>query len=220
MTSIQYNIIPYNPLLILIAGGSGSGKSTLSKRLQKQLDTYVAVIDTDCYFREPHEFAELSLGENGNKIGKNYDHPAAVDFELMIDHVFDLQNGVHIPRYEFKYKNLKRIEHDDMIEPSRGYIIVEGIFAAYQEELRKAADHIIFVHASEKIRRERRFKRDREARNIEQKVIERLWERKVLPGHEKYVEPQREYATETVNGEKSLKGFIERFLEKLLCDKD
>src|SRR3989344_5695474 len=85
--------------VIVVAGGTASGKTTLANILRKLLgESECALISEDWYY---HDRPELTLEER-QKL--NYDHPTALDFDLMRSHIHDLQNGqpVKTPRYDFK----------------------------------------------------------------------------------------------------------------------
>ena len=89
-------------LIIGIAGGTGSGKTTVVNQIIKQLPTdEVCVISQDSYYKET-----LNLSyEERTKI--NFDHPRAIDFELLIKHLKALKKGetVEQPVYSFVTHN-------------------------------------------------------------------------------------------------------------------
>ena len=66
-------------LIIGIAGGTGSGKTTVVHQIMNELpDTEVGVISQDSYYKETHN---LSFDERALI---NFDHPRAIDFELLV----------------------------------------------------------------------------------------------------------------------------------------
>ena len=89
-------------LTVGITGGTGSGKTTILELLKKEFgENDIGFISQDSYYNDN---GNLSFDEK-NKI--NFDHPDAVDFELMINHLNLLKNGKNInqPIYSFIYHN-------------------------------------------------------------------------------------------------------------------
>ena len=85
-------------LIIGVAGGSGSGKTTVVWKIQQQFPKgEVSVLSHDSYY---FDSKELSMDERRKK---NFDHPDAIEFDLMIEHVKQLKNGLPVqePVYSF-----------------------------------------------------------------------------------------------------------------------
>ena len=121
-------------LIIGIAGGSGSGKTTVVKELVKQLpNNSVSVISQDAYY---YDNGHLSPEE---KLHINFDHPDAIEWSLMIDHLDRLKKGETIPMPIYTYVTCARSEEVVHVEPTE-VIIVEGILVLNSEELRKRMD--------------------------------------------------------------------------------
>ncbi len=176
-----------NILVIGIAGGTGSGKTTLMKNIVERFGSDVTVLSHDNYYRRRDE---LTLEERSHI---NYDEPAALETDLMTEHLALLRQGFEIdcPVYDFSLHN--RSDETVRIVP-RKVIIVEGILIFADEALRKLMDIKIFVDTDADIRICRRIKRDvnKRGRSLES-VIEQYRET-VKPMHEKYVEPSRKFA--------------------------
>ncbi len=175
-------------LLIGIAGGTGSGKTTVVNQIIHELPTdEVCVISQDSYYNKT---ADLSY-EKRTKI--NFDHPNAIDFELLIDHLKKLKNGeiIEQPVYSFVTHNRTA---DSLITHPRKVIIVEGILIFNSKELRDLFDIKIFVHADTDERLIRRIKRDIEerGRNITE-VLDR-YQTTLKPMHQQFIEPTKNYA--------------------------
>ena len=84
--------------LIGIAGGTGSGKTSIAKAIAADFSpSEVAVIQQDSYY---HDLSRFTMKERSCM---NFDHPDAVDFDLMKDQLIDLLNGqsVNIPEYDY-----------------------------------------------------------------------------------------------------------------------
>ena len=75
-------------LIIGIAGGTGSGKTTVVHQIMNELpDAEVGIISQDSYYKAT---SNLSYDE---RILINFDHPRAIDFELIVAHLKALKNG-------------------------------------------------------------------------------------------------------------------------------
>lgn len=175
-------------LIIGIAGGTGSGKTTVVKQIINQLPVgEVCVISQDSYYKET---SDLSYEER-TKI--NFDHPRAIDFDLLVKQLKELKSGnvIHQPVYSFITHN--RTEDTVKTHP-RKVVIVEGILIFNSEELRKLFDIKIFVHADTDERLIRRIKRDinDRGRNIDE-VLNR-YQDTLKPMHQQFIEPTKNFA--------------------------
>ena len=87
--------------IIGIAGGSGSGKSTFTNRLKSFFGDNITVIYHDNYYRANDD---LSMEER-RKI--NYDHPQALETDLLVEHLEALRQGesIECPVYDFTQHN-------------------------------------------------------------------------------------------------------------------
>ena len=174
-------------LVIGIAGGSGSGKTTLLKNIIETFGPAVTVISHDNYYKR-HD--EMTYAE---RCKLNYDEPAALETELMVQQLQELRQGREIscPVYDFTIHN--RSNETLLIKPER-VIIVEGILIFENEALRNLMDIKIFVDADADIRICRRIKRDvnKRGRTLESVLLQ--YQQTVKPMHEKYVEPSKKFA--------------------------
>src|SRR3984893_16706479 len=92
------NVAPVAPLILGIAGGSGSGKSTIARSILAALPPGTGVLlEQDHYYRSqghlPYEQRELV----------NYDHPDALELDLLMAHIDALRTGhpINRPSYDF-----------------------------------------------------------------------------------------------------------------------
>ena len=178
--------------IIGIAGGSGSGKSTFTNRLKNFFGENITVIYHDNYYRANDK---LSMEER-RKI--NYDHPQALETDLLVKHLEKLKAGKSIkcPVYDFTQHN--RSDKTITIHPSR-VIVVEGILIFHDERLRDAFDIKIFVEADADERILRRVVRDMDERGRELQDIIEHYLATVKPMHYLYVEPTRNVADIVLN---------------------
>lgn len=178
--------------IIGIAGGTGSGKSTFTNRLKEYFGDQVTVIYHDNYYKR-HD--ELTFAER-QKI--NYDHPDALDTNLLVEHLRALRAGqiIECPVYDFTKHN--RSDETIAIEPSR-VIIVEGILILQDERLRDIFDIKVFVEADADERILRRVVRDMNERGRDLENIIAQYLATVKPMHYLYVEPTKNVADIVIN---------------------
>ena len=174
-------------LVLGIAGGTGSGKTTLRKNLIARFGDVVTVLSHDNYYRR-HD--ELTYEERS---ALNYDEPAAMETELMVQHLDALRHWQEIdcPVYDFSVHN--RSDETIRVVPKK-VIIVEGILIFADEALRDLMDIKIFVDTDADVRLCRRIKRDVNKRGRTLESVLTQYQTTVKPMHEKYVEPSKKYA--------------------------
>ncbi|PID68708.1 MAG: uridine kinase [Flavobacteriales bacterium] len=175
-------------LLLGITGGTGSGKTTVVNQIINELTNHeVTVISQDSYYKTTDG---LSIEER-NKI--NFDHPRAIDFDLLTEHLTALKNGQSIeqPVYSFAIHNRTG---DVIITHPAKVIIVEGILIFSHAELRNMLDIKVYVHADSDERLIRRLKRDIQERNRDMEEVLNRYQTTLKPMHEQFIEPMKEYA--------------------------
>jgi uridine kinase len=176
------------PLVIGIAGGSGSGKTTVAQEILRRVGSErIAYLQHDSYYKDLRVLKAAQHSE------VNFDHPNALETELLIEHVIALRNfkPVQVPIYDFA--NDTRKTETFTVDP-RNVIVVEGILLFVEPELRKLFDVKIFVDADADIRFIRRLHRDiTERKRSTESVIEQYYAT-VRPMHLEFVEPSKRYA--------------------------
>lgn len=175
-------------LVIGIAGGTGSGKTTVVNQILNELPAdEVCVISQDSYYKETNN---LTYQER-TKI--NFDHPKAIDFDLLVSHLKALKNGdvIEQPVYSFVTHN-RTI--DTLITHPRKVVIVEGILIFNSTELRELFDIKIFVHADTDERLIRRLRRDIEERGRDVNEVITRYQTTLKPMHLQFIEPTKTYA--------------------------
>ncbi|MCK5706680.1 MAG: uridine kinase [Candidatus Aureabacteria bacterium] len=176
------------PLFIGIAGGTSSGKTTLSHALKRELgDFSIQIICQDNYY-----YCRRNMyPEERSKI--NYDHPSAIDFAFLKEHISLLRKGESIqgPLYDFKTHTRKTSSY--WIKPS-ALIIIEGTLILWDEEIRNQFHYKTFLDIPEDIRLLRRIDRDIQERARTYPEVKKQYLDTVRPMHIKYVEPCKTYA--------------------------
>ena len=175
-------------VVIGVAGGTGSGKSTLVKSLQEAFkNDDVATICHDFYYKA---HPELSYEE---RTKLNYDHPAAFDTDMLVEHIRQLKEGknVECPVYSFVEHN--RTTETLPVAPSK-VIIIDGILIFENEELRDMMDIKVYVDTDADLRLARRILRDVRERGRSMESVISQYTNTVKPMHEQFVEPSKRYA--------------------------
>ncbi|CAA0147840.1 uridine kinase [Tenacibaculum maritimum] len=175
-------------LIIGIAGGTGSGKTTVVNQIINQLPAdEVCVISQDSYYNATDNLSY----EQRTKI--NFDHPRAIDFDLLVKHLKELKsdNIIEQPVYSFVTHNRTK---DTIKTHPRKVIIVEGILIFNSEELRNLCDIKIFVHADADERLIRRVRRDITERGRDIDEVLNRYQSTLKPMHQQFIEPTKNYA--------------------------
>ena len=181
--------------VVLIGGGSASGKTyVLKKVLEKLPQDKVAVISLDDYYKD---FSDLPFEERA-KI--NWDHPKAFDLKLMNAQLSALKRGEAIDKPIYDFTIHGRSPKTERVEPKE-LIIIEGIMALVNKDLRSIGDLKVFITASRERRLVRRIERDmKERARTYESIIEQYFTT-VLPMFEEIIAPSQYYADLIVNND-------------------
>jgi len=175
-------------LVIGIAGGTGSGKTTVVNQILNELPAdEVTVISQDSYYKENFN---LSYKER-TKI--NFDHPEAIDFDLLVAHLKALRKGDIIEQPIYSFVTHNRTEDVHITHPKK-VIIVEGILIFNNPELRDLFDIKIFVHADTDERLIRRIRRDIAERGRDINEVLARYQDTLKPMHQQFIEPTKNFA--------------------------
>ena len=182
-----------NVTVIGVAGGSGSGKSTFSDRLLAAFPGQIAFLCHDNYYRSrdgiPFE----------ERMHINYDHPDALETELLISHLRMLKQGISIQSPVYDYSQHNRSSKTVTIDP-KPVVIVEGILILQNLALLNLMDIKIFVETDADERIIRRIIRDVQVRGRDIRDIAEQYLTTVKPMHYVYVEPTKYRADIVING--------------------
>src|SRR5438270_9688230 len=175
-------------LIIGICGGTGSGKTTVANRILESVrGRDVVFIQQDSYYRN---LKDLPLDDRRLA---NFDHPDALDNDLLFYHVRKLKSGeaVDLPVYDFKTH--QRQTETRRIEP-KPIVIVEGILIFADPRLLENMDVKVFVDTPDDIRFIRRLRRDLAERGRTVESVIEQYIGTVRPMHMQFVEPSKRYA--------------------------
>lgn len=175
-------------LVIGIAGGSGCGKTTIVNKIIEALpQNTVTVIPQDSYYWDNGHLSPQKKKEI------NFDHPNAIEWELMIKHLNMLKSGKSIPMPIYSYVTCARSEFVTTIEP-RDVVIVEGILVFTNPELVNLMDIKIFVDTESDDRLMRCIRRDTKERGRTVNEVLHHYETSVKPMHHQFIEPTKRIA--------------------------
>ncbi|MEJ5198446.1 MAG: uridine kinase [Anaerolineae bacterium] len=176
------------PITIGVAGGTGSGKTTVALKILERVGfDRIAYLPHDAYYRDASNLPPAERSQ------LNFDHPDALDNDLLIQHLRQLQAGhaVEIPVYDFKTHT--RLAETRRVDP-QPVILVEGILIFADKRLRDLMDVKIFVDTDADLRFIRRLQRDMEERGRTPESVINQYLRTVRPMHLEFVEPSKRYA--------------------------
>jgi uridine kinase len=175
-------------LIIGISGGTGSGKTTIANRILESVSaSEVVFLQQDSYYRNindlPLDYRNIA----------NFDHPDALDNDLLVNHVRRLKAGesVELPLYDFKTST--RLNESRHVEP-KPIVIVEGILIFVDPRLLEQMDIKVFVDTPDDIRFIRRLRRDLAERGRTVESVIEQYIGTVRPMHMQFVEPSKRHA--------------------------
>ena len=175
-------------IFIGIAGGTASGKSAIARHLMNYFKHNIcATIKVDSYY---HDLKHLSMQEREKT---NFDSPESIDFNLLLDHITKLNNNepVKVPIYDYK----THTRSDSYIKVhSQKIIIIEGLYALYNNFIKDILNIKVFVDTEESVRLERRIIRDIKKRQRTYESVIKQFNSMVTPMHNQYVEPTKSLA--------------------------
>jgi uridine kinase len=175
-------------LILGIAGGTGSGKTTVVNQIINELpDQDVTVISQDSYYKATDNLNY----EERSKI--NFDHPRAIDFKLLVEHLTELKLGNTIDQPVYSFATHSRTKDTLKTHPSK-VVIVEGILIFSKRKVRDLLDIKVFVHADSDERLIRRLRRDIQERARDMDEVLLRYKETLKPMHEQFIEPMKEYA--------------------------
>ena len=176
------------PVVVGVAGGTGSGKTTVATEILRRAGTdHISFIQHDAYYKD---LSDLPMAQRAMQ---NFDHPDALDNDLLISHLQELKAGrpIELPVYDFTTHS--RTSRTVTVEPFP-VILVEGILIFADEELRQLMDVRIYVDTDADIRFIRRLQRDIAERGRTMESVIHQYLATVRPMHQEYVEPSKRHA--------------------------
>jgi uridine kinase len=176
------------PCLLGVAGGTGSGKTTVARSILDSVgEGRIALIEQDSYYRD------VDWRTEGELLHHNFDHPSALDNELLVSHLAALKAGhpVEVPIYDFVRH--RRTNRTRRVIP-QPVIILEGILIFVDKALCDQLDFKIYVDTDADLRLIRRLGRDMAERGRTVQDVLRQYLESVRPMHLEFVEPSKRWA--------------------------
>ncbi|MFN7960295.1 MAG: uridine kinase [Thermoanaerobaculia bacterium] len=171
-----------------VAGGSGSGKTTVARSVLQAVGAdRIAFLEMDAYYRD------VEWRDREQIRDYNFDHPDALDTELLALHLSELKHGraVAVPIYDFVRH--RRKAETRRVEP-QPVVLLEGILLFVEPSLRSLLDFKVFVDTDADLRLMRRLRRDIDERGRDLNDVLRQYLSTVRPMHQEFVEPSKRFA--------------------------
>ena len=176
-------------LVIGIAGGSGSGKTTVVNAISENLKGgKVVILPQDSYYKDCSDLTDEE------KRHHNFDHPDAIDWDLLCEQLADLKAGKTIQQPVYSYISCSRSKTEVVVVEPADVIIIEGILIFTCKELRDQMDIKIFVDADDDDRLMRVMARDITERGKDVRWVIERYSNTVKPMYLQFIEPSKRYA--------------------------
>lgn len=175
-------------LVIGIAGGSGSGKTTVVKTLTERLKQKVVVIPQDCYYKDSSDLTDEE------KRTHNFDHPDAIEWDLLCDQLAALKRGEAVDQPVYSFISCSRSKTEKTrVEPA-DVIIIEGILIFTCKKLMQEMDIKVFVDADDDDRLMRIIARDIRERGKNVEWVMDRYTKTVKPMYLQFIAPSKREA--------------------------
>ena len=175
-------------LIIGIAGGSGSGKTTVARKITEKMHDQVVVISQDSYYKDQ---SHLPLAE---RQALNFDHPNAIDWDLLVKNLRALKEGREVEQPVYSYITCSRSETETVHISPAPIIVVEGILIFNCKELVDELDIKVFVDADDDDRLMRVIARDIRERGKDVEWVMDRYTKTVKPMYLQFIEPSKRVA--------------------------
>jgi uridine kinase len=201
-------------IIIGVTGGSGSGKTTFAQLLHQKVigklgPSTCAILSQDNYY------IDQSARFTGDG-SINFDHPSALDFPLLAEHLKVLKSGgiARVPKYDF-------VTHTRSTEttlfPALPVVILDGMLILSQEVIRPNLDFSVFIDAPESVRFERRLNRDVRDRGRTPEGVKIQFESQVKPMHDQFIEPSKAHASMVVSSLQRFDGALQDAISRIFA---
>ncbi|CAM3979307.1 MULTISPECIES: uridine kinase [Shewanella] len=179
-------------VIIGIAGASASGKSLIAKTIFEELcrdlgTDQIGVIAEDAYYKDQ---SHLSMDQ---RVLTNYDHPKALDHQLLCEHLSALKNGESVEIPQYSYTEHTRMAETVTMTPKK-VIILEGILLLTDPNLREQMDASVFMDTPLDICFMRRLTRDVAERGRTMESVMQQYTQTVRPMFLQFIDPSKQYA--------------------------
>ncbi len=179
-------------VIVGITGASASGKSLISNTLYREVcdqvgEQHIGIIPEDAYYKDQ---SHMSIEQ---RVKTNYDHPNAVDHELLLQHLQMLKVGQSVDVPVYSYIEHTRTKQIIQVKPKK-VILLEGILVLTDPRLRREMSFSIFVDTPLDICLIRRMKRDVNERGRSMDSVIEQYQKTVRPMFLQFIEPSKQHA--------------------------
>ena len=196
-------------ITIGVYGGTGSGKTTIVSQIVSEFPTSeIQVISQDSYYKDT---SHLTFDE---RCALNFDHPDAIDFPLLYQHVNSLKNGENIEQPVYSFETHNRTKETVTIVPKK-ILIIEGILILNYPKLRSLFDLKIFIDADSDMRMERRVSRDISERGRTPEEVLNRYLNTLKPMHKQFIEPMKVHADITLENHQNTPLNLSELIDKI-----
>jgi len=198
---------------ISIGGISASGKSLLSETLKDIISDRhpyfsVEILEGDLYFKDQKDI------EFNQRLKTNYDHPYAIDYDLLEEHLNLLKSGISVNAPTYNFHKHTRASKTINIEAAE-LLIVSGALLLHNNKISPYIDFSIFLDCSLEVALIRRVQRDCNKRGRTAEFVKAQFQRDVVPMYYKYVKPSRNNANLVAHGEQDITCLANQIIEVL-----
>lgn len=196
-------------ITIGVYGGTGSGKTTIVSQIVSEFPTSeIQVISQDSYYKDT---SHLTFDE---RCALNFDHPDAIDFPLLYQHVNSLKNGENIEQPVYSFETHNRTKETVTVVPKK-ILIIEGILILNYPKLRSLFDLKIFIDADSNMRMERRVSRDISERGRTPEEVLNRYLNTLKPMHKQFIEPMKVHADITLENHQNTPLNLSELIDKI-----
>jgi len=196
-------------ITIGVYGGTGSGKTTIVSQIVSEFPTSeIQVISQDSYYKDT---SHLNFDE---RCALNFDHPDAIDFPLLYQHVNSLKNGENIEQPVYSFETHNRTKETVTVVPKK-ILIIEGILILNYPKLRSLFDLKIFIDADSDMRMERRVSRDISERGRTTEEVLNRYLNNLKPMHKQFIEPMKVHADITLENHQNTPLNLSELIDKI-----
>ena len=176
------------PIVIGICGGSASGKTSVAAAIIKEIGQEEAFI-----FSLDNYYIGLTPEEKKDISNYNFDSPDALNLDEAAQQIEDLLENKAIKQPIYSFISHQRENGFNVVNPKK-VIIIEGIFAFYNEKIREKMDVLVYIDTSPDIMFLRRIERDQKERGFKLEESLRRYMQFVKPALDNIISPCKKYA--------------------------
>lgn len=175
-------------MVIGFSGGTGAGKSTLVDFASKVLG-----VNNTLILAQDNYYKHVPYLSYHDRCKINFDHPKALDFELMTSDLQKLKKNISIQLPVYSFENHLRKSETILCKPKK-YILVEGILVFAHHPLVEQFDYKVYIEAAKDIRVHRRIARDIAFRGRTQDEVKERFKTTLHAMHEQFIAPHKKHS--------------------------